>query len=129
MGAGGGGEIVTHTLTITTTGGDGAATGTAVTSHIEGYLLDVYVNYHESAPAGTTDLTLKETSRTETFLTLTDTVTDGYYAPRMAVHTNAGVAVTNGCDLIPICGTITGTIAQSNALTACCVVTIRVLEL
>lgn len=129
MGAGGGGDISTHTLTITTTGSNGSASGSAVTSPIEGYLLDVYVNYHASAPGATTDLTLKQTDRTEVFLTLTDTATDGYYAPRMAVHTNAGVAVTNGCDLIPINGTITGSIAQSNALTGCCVVTVRVLEL
>ena len=122
-----GGRIRTFTLTVTTVGGDGAATGTAVTTEsVEGYLLDIYVNYHASAPAGTTDIVIKQTDRTENLYAKTNSATDALVAPRLSLCTTGAAAITDGNDRIPINGTITATVSESNALTACAVVTVRV---
>lgn len=123
-----GGRIRTITLSIDTAGVAGSASGSAVSEHVEGFILDVDANYHASAPA-TTDLTVKQTGRTENIIANTDSATDARWSPRAAVHTAAGAAVTNGHDRYPVNGTITASLAQSDALTAACVVTIRILTL
>jgi len=124
--AGGGGQVKSYALTVTTTGVAGSATGSAVTSErIEGYLLDVYLNYHASAPA-TTDVTCKQTDRSDSFLVVTDNLTDGRYTPRVQVCDAAGAAVAGVYDLYWINGTITVSLAQADALTGACVATVRV---
>lgn len=120
-----GGRILTLTVTLTTTGSAGSATDSEVTDIVEGFFLDAYLNYHASAPA-TTDITIKQTDRSDNILVVTDNATDGLYSPRQAVHTAAGAAVTNGHDKYPVNGTLTVSAAQSNALTGACVVTIRI---
>lgn len=122
-----GGRILTHTLTITTTGGAGAATGSAVTTGdpIEGFLLDLYVNYHASAP-GTTDIIVKQTDRTESLYAKANSVTDAYVCPRSGCVDTTATAITNSHTLIPINGTITASLAECDALTGACVVTVRV---
>ncbi len=52
-------EIAIETLSIKTVGEDGAAIGSATTVPIEGFLLDVNLNYDNAAPA-TTDVTISE---------------------------------------------------------------------
>jgi hypothetical protein len=121
-----GGRIREFTLTITTTGAAGSATGSDVTTeYVEGELLDIYVNYHASTPA-TADITIKQTSRSDNILVVTNSTTDALYSPRQPVHTAAGAAITNAHDRYPINGTITASLAQGDALTGACVITIRV---
>lgn len=121
-----GGRIRTFTLTVTTTGGAGAAVGSAVTTEsVDGFLLDMYVNYHASAP-GTTDIIVKQTDRTENLYAKANSVTDVHVAPRMSTVTTAAAAITDSHDLIPINGTITASLAESDALTGAVVVTVRV---
>jgi hypothetical protein len=50
-------QICYETIKITTTGSAGSAAGSAESVPIQGFLLDVYLDYHASSP-GTTDLTV-----------------------------------------------------------------------
>ncbi len=52
-------EIAIDTVSITTAGGAGAAVGSGTTIPINGFLLDVYLNYNAAAPA-TTDVTISD---------------------------------------------------------------------
>jgi len=116
--------IRTQNMTVTTAGSTGAATGSAVSTPMTGELLDIYLNYSSSAHVNT-DTTISE-STFGTIMALTDVITDGRYAPRMAVHTAAGAAITNGFDRYPLCDSvITISLAQCDALAAALVATIR----
>lgn len=121
-----GGRIREVTMTVTTTGAAGSATGTAVTTEsFEGFLLEVYLNFHASSPA-TIDTTLKQTGASDNILVITSSNTDALYAPRRSLVTGAGAAITDGQDLIPIAGTLTLSVAQGDALTGAVVATVRI---
>ncbi len=117
-------QIGIHTVSITTAGGDGAAVGSGTTIPINGFLLDVFLNYHASAPA-TTDVTISD----PTFGNLvvkSNNATDIWIAPRkQSVDTAA--ADTGIYELIPLNGPLTIALAQCNALTAALVATVRFL--
>lgn len=122
-----GGRIRSFTVAVTTTGGAGVATGSGSTTEtIEGYLLDVSLDYHASAPA-TTDVTVTHSGTPTAILTVSNTATDGRYPVRdTAVTAAAGAAITNSHVPIPINGTFTVSVAQCDALTAAVTATIRV---
>lgn len=121
-----GGRIREITLTVTTTGVAGSATGSAATTELfEGFFLEAYLNYHATAPA-TTDLTIKQTGAVEDILVVANNATDGLYAPRRSIVTPAAAAITNGHGLIPIAGGLTVSLAQCDALTGAVVVTARI---
>ncbi len=115
-------EIASLEVSINTSGGAGAATGSVTTIPIQGFLLDVYVNYHASAPA-TTDLTISDPVFGN-ILVLSNINTDGAYAPRKQICDDDGV-VQALYDLFPLNSALTVALAQADALTACAVVTIR----
>jgi hypothetical protein len=120
-----GGRIREITLTVTTTGAAGSATGSAVSDYFEGFVLEAYLNYHASTPA-TADVTIKQTGASDNILVVTDSTTDALYAPRRSIVTSAAAAITNGHGLIPVAGTITASLAGGDALTGAVVVTLRV---
>lgn len=120
-------RIRTYTVAVTTTGSAGSASGSGVTEIAHGFLLDVFLTYHASAPA-TTDVTVLQTGSADNLILVTDNATSGRYAPRQALVTRANAAITNGHDRIPVTGTITVSVAQSDALTGAVTATIRVLE-
>lgn len=120
------GRIREVTVSVTTTGAAGSATGSGVTTEsFEGFILEVYLNYHASTPA-TADVTIKQTGASDNILVVTDSTTDALYAPRRSIVTPAAAAITNGHGLIPIAGTITVSLAQGDALTGAVVATIRI---
>lgn len=121
------GGIATTYVNVTTTGSAGSATGSATSRHIDGFLLDLYVNF-QSAPA-TTDTTISfGTPALGNILVLTSTNTDVLHAPRKQLSDAAGAAITGGYDLHPVNGTIKVDLAQCDALTDAVVVTIRYLK-
>lgn len=123
----GSGLIEEITLSVDTTGSDSSATGNDETSdEYHGWLLEVEVDYHESAPAGTTDVTLKVKNGHD-LLVLTNAATDGTWAPRRPCCDTAGSAITNSFDKLPINGVIRAEVAGCNALTAAAALTVRVL--
>jgi hypothetical protein len=115
-------QINYETVKVTTTGSAGSASGSAETIPIEGFLLDMYIDYHASAPA-TTDVTISDPVFGN-LLVVSNNATDGKYAPREPNCDAAGAA--NGLyDLIPLNSKLTVAVAQANALTDCVVVTLR----
>lgn len=113
-------------IAVTTTGGDGAATGDATGDMIfKGKLHAVYLDYHGSAP-GTTDVTVSIASPVSAnLLVVTDNATDGWYLPRYHTCSEAGATLlyaAGGAEVsepMPVCGKITVAVAGSNALTNC----------
>ena len=115
-------EIAIQTVNITTTGDAGSAIGSGTTIPIQGFLLDVFLNYHASAPA-TTDVTISE----EVFgniVVKSNNATDIWLAPRKDT-VDAAAAATGVYDLVPIKGPLTIAVAGADALTDCLVATIR----
>lgn len=115
-------EIASQKIAITTTGGAGAATGQGTSIPIMGFLLDVFIDYHASAPA-TTDVTISEPTFGN-LLVRSNSATDGWFAPRKQVCDPAA-ADAGLFDLMPINSELTIAVAQADALTDCVVVTIR----
>lgn len=117
--------LETCTLAVDTVGGDGVATGSATSGILTGYIYDIYLNYHASAPAGTTDVTVAyAVPAGGNILANANSATDALFMPRKAACDNAAGALT-WYDQYYINGTLTVTVAQSNALTAAVTATIR----
>jgi hypothetical protein len=115
-------QIFTETVKVTTTGAAGSATGDAETVPIEGFLLDVYLDYHTSAPA-TTDVIINDPNFGDV-LGVSNNNSDGKYAPREANCDATGAS--NGLyDLIPMNSKLTISVAQADALTDCVVLSLR----
>ena len=115
-------EIASQQVSITTVGSAGSATGSGTTVPIKGFLLDVYLDYHASAPA-TTDVTISDPVFGN-LLVKSDNNADCKLAPREPLC-DAAAAATGLYDLIPINSALTVTVAQADALTNCVVATIR----
>ncbi len=120
------GEISTVKIKVTTTGGDGAATGSAQTEALNGFLLDVFLDYHASAP-GSTDVTIAYTERGGNLVVVSNNATDGLYAPRQTEHDAAAASLGAGA-YYPLNQPLTISVAQANALTACVTAHIRYLR-
>lgn len=112
-------------VTVTTVGSAGSATGTGTTEVvIKGRIVRVDINFHASAPAGTTDLTLAQSNEDQAanIVNLTDTATDATIYPTVQLTDNAGAARTMDgtrplVDYYPVSDTLTATVSQSDALT------------
>lgn len=117
--------IYQEVVRVTTTGSAGAATGTATSQAMDGYLLDIYLDFHASAP-GTTDVTIAyDTPARGNVFARSDSATDGFFAPRVAPVSNANAAITNAYDRFPLNGALTVSLAQCDALTDAVVAYIR----
>ena len=121
-------EVVVHKVSVTTTGSDGSATGSANSPSMNGLLLDIYLDFHGSAPAGTTDTTISYEDRGGNIWAITDSATDVLVAPRVKPVDNANSAITNAHDKFALSGKLTVTVAQCNALTGAVVAYIRYLR-
>ena len=96
-------EIAVEKVSITTTGAAGSAAGSGTTIPINGFLLDVYLDYHASCPA-TADVTIADAVFGNA-LVVSNNNTDGWYAPRKATCDPAAAA-TGLYDLIPLNGVV-----------------------
>jgi len=115
-------EVAIQTLTITTTGGAGAAVGSASSIPINGFLLDVFLDYNAAAPA-TTDVTISD-SVFGNLVVKSNNATDIWLAPRKQTCDQA--AADSGLyDLIPLNSALTISVAEADALAPCVTVTIR----
>ncbi len=115
-------KIEFQTISITTTGGAGAASGSATTVPIHGFLLDVFLDYNTAAPA-TTDVTISDPVFGN-IVVKSNNATDCKLAPREKTH-DVAAADTTFFDLIPLNGAITISVAQADALANCVIVTLR----
>jgi len=119
-------RIFMETLRITTTGGVGVATGEATSKLIlDAFLLDVYLNYHASAPA-TTDVTISHINPTLGDLcVISNSATDRLVAPRKVPQDLAGADIAGFGIEYGIKGQIKIALAQCDALTNALVATLR----
>ncbi len=115
-------EIASQKVSITTTGAAGSATGSTTTIPIIGFLLDVYIDYHASAPA-TTHVKISDPTF-GTIVEKADNATDLKLAPREPLC-DAAAADTGLYDLVPINSALTVEVSGCDALTAAVVVTLR----
>ena len=114
-------EICTAGVKVTTTGDAGSATGSANSPVLNGELMSIYLDYHASAPGGTTDVTVTYATRGGNVLAVSNSATDALFHPRAAAVSNANAAITNAHDRFPLNDRLTVSVAQSNALTDCVV--------
>lgn len=117
-------------IRVNTTGGAGVATGSGQTDEvIVGEILGIYLNFHASAPGATTDTTFRTKGSgggapSYTMLALTNTATDGYFAPRAKPVDNANAAITNAFAPFCVNDYLEVQVDQSNALTDAVVATV-----
>lgn len=117
--------VQTVAVVVTTTGSAGSATGSATTEALFGELIDIYLDYHASAPA-TTDVTIAFSPRGGNILVVADSATDALIAPRQTLVTNANAAITGSYDRFMLAGPLTISVAQSDALTGAVTVYLRI---
>jgi len=115
-------EIAYQTVKITTAGGAGAAVGSETSIPINGFLLDVFIDYDAAAPA-TTDVTIADPIFGN-IIVVSNNATDKWVAPREQTTDSAG-ADTGMFDLVPLCSALTISVAESDAITDCVTVTLR----
>jgi len=111
---------------VTTAGTAGNAVGSVEikpeADPLEGFLLDINLDYHASCPA-TADVTISDPTFGN-IVVKSNNATDIWIAPRKDTVDTAAAA-TGLYDLIPLNGTLTIAVAQADALTDCVVATIR----
>lgn len=120
-------SIDTYAIAVTTTGSAGTATGSTTSDLIIGELVDVYLDFHASAPA-TTDTTVAYATRGGNVLVVTNSATDALFAPRIKPVDNANTAITNAHDRFLLNDRITVSLAQCDALTNAVIAYLRVLR-
>ena len=112
-------SILAVRIPVSTSGSSGSATGTGSFA-VAGELVDVYLDYHASAPGSTTDVTIAAPGNpaSRDLLVITDNATDGWFTPGAQMRNAAGAAVT-GAYTSPVIhgGVLTVDVAQSDALT------------
>lgn len=121
-------EIVTASVAVTTTGGAGVSAGSGHTDALHGFLLDVYLDYHASAPA-TTDVTISYAGNGGNVLVVTSSNTDVLHAPRKQLSDSAAAAITDGYDCYALNGALNVAVAQSDDLAPSVTVRIRYLRI
>ena len=119
-------------IAVTTAGSAGSATGettTDIPGGIHGALWSFYLEYHGSAPGATTDVTITEVGGAgRTFLTRTNTATDGEFPVRIPETGNTGVAGSGVTPYLMGGGQIKVAVEHSNQLTNAVVVTVYLLQ-
>ena len=106
---------------MTTTGADGAATGTAYSdTPLNGELMALVVDWGATAPGATSDITVTvdadDNHPAVTLYSKADSATDVTVYPRVQNTTTAGVAIDASFDRIPVAGRIKVAVAGCNAL-------------
>lgn len=104
---------IRHTQFIVTVSG---TTGTAATKRpLSGHLVAVYLDYSGSM-AATANVTITRKADgempSETLLTVSNNVTDGWWRPRATVVFADSQIINSGYDYFNVTGYITGSVAQ-----------------
>lgn len=106
-------------------GSAGSATANATTAvAVRGAVHAVYIEYLDSPPAGTTDVTIATAGidhPAQTILSIANAATSGWWYPRAATHSTAGAAALYAgggsavLDRVAIADKVKVTIAQADA--------------
>lgn len=119
-------KVRAETIRVTTTGSAGSATGNTTSPIITGQILAVKVNWHASAPAGTSDITIEGATTGIDLYAKSNAVTDVHKCPSLYGLDATATALTGDVTPQRYCVNegVKVTVAQSDALTDCAVVTI-----
>ncbi len=121
-------EIVTLKIPVTTAGSAGSAVGSAISAAITGWIEDIYLDFHASAPA-TTDTTIEYGDGPHSgadILVVTSSATDALIAPRAKLVDNTNTAIADSHAPFAVNGTIKVSLAQCDALVNAVVASVRV---
>jgi len=102
-------------VAVTTVGAAGAATGSGSSSYICGHLHAMYLDFTASISA-TTDITISQASPALNALVLTNNYTDTWYYPARQQAGGTGSAISGAYDRLPVCDTLTVSVAESTAM-------------
>jgi hypothetical protein len=119
-----------YSVAVTTTGSAASATGSGTIQFEKGGLIEyIYLDFHASAPA-TTDTTIAyaATPPGGNILAKANSATDALFFPAAGVVDNAASAITGAHRQFPARGSVTVSVAGSDALTACVTAYIGVRE-
>ena len=107
-----------YVIKVSTTGGDGSATGSLVTALPYCELLALYINFHASAP-GTTDTTISSPGDPValTLLTVTNSATDAWFYPTHQLDDASAAAITGAYIPAGVHGNLLVELAGCDALT------------
>lgn len=112
--------VKAYPIRVTTEGSAGAAVGSGYTEGpVRGEVLGVRLNFHGSTPA-TADTTLKtkgDSAASYNLLVVTNSATDGYFAPRVLPVTAANVAFTDAAAPYVVDDYLELAVAGADALT------------
>lgn len=106
-------------VTVTTSGADGLATGTGVISSVNGRIEAIYLDY-SAGQAATSDVTIATAhAPVRTIHTETNSATDVWRQPRIPVHDTAETALTYDgtnpiVERIPVADDISVSVAQAD---------------
>lgn len=121
-------EIESKQVYVSTTGSAGSATGTGTAKDMYGFLLDIHLDYSDSAP-NTTDVTIYYLTRGGDILVVSNSKTDALIAPRQKPVDNANAAIVGANAMYPLDGQDIGVIVGGcDALTNAVIVTLRYLK-
>lgn len=109
-------ELVTSVVKVTTTGSAGSASGNADSEVINGWIENIFLDFHASAPA-TTDTTIAYKTRGGNILAVTNSATDALFHPRAKAVDNANAAITDSHDRFAVNDKVNVALAQCDALT------------
>lgn len=119
------GILRAHTVTVTTTGSAGSATGNADSPVFTGEIVGIYLNWHASAPA-TSDVTITDKRSGVEIASEDNNVADKFIAPVIFGEDNAGAGLTG--DVTPqrysVDQGVNVSVLGSDALTGALVATI-----
>lgn len=105
--------IRVHTIDVTTIGTAGSATGSAKTEiPVNGRIGAIHLDY--TSQAATADTTIVDEFG-QTFLSLTNVNSDGWYYPHPDIHDPTGNVLNKHTVPFVTSGYITASVAQSNA--------------
>lgn len=109
-------ELVISVVKVTTTGSAGSASGNADSEVINGWIENIFLDFHASAP-GTTDTTIAYKTRGGNILAVTNSATDALFHPRAKAVDNANAAITDSHDRFAVNDKVNVALAQCDALT------------
>lgn len=118
------GALRTKEIRVTTVGADGSATGTATSERIVGQIVGIEVDWHASAPSGTSDITIEGGTTGLDLYAKANATTDVNKVPGAYGLDLAGSALSGDVSPQKLCIAegVKVTVAQSNALTDCVIV-------
>jgi hypothetical protein len=106
--------IHTYSGTITTTGTNGSASGSATVNSVNGRIVAIYLDYTNQP--NTTDVTIATSAAPiKTILTRSNSGTDGWFYPRVLLQDTSAADLTTVYDTIPVDGNITVSVAQGDS--------------